>query len=236
MKAVCIPVKDRPSKLRQLVIGLDKAGLFDLEYRLFIGIEPGDETVNRLCMEYPSLGMVYNRSIRGIGWNHYNIIQYAFLMGAEQVTILDADLIVSPDILRLCDWFYSRRDEYYGLGLLSPRLEDGYPIIPDGIVEVSFVSRYAMVYGRQSWFKYAQPGWMKNSDDWDASREVDIFYTYKKVLAPVMSRIQHVGCIDSSRLSEREHRAIMEGDIFYSGNQPDLAYNISKPDGEVVRR
>lgn len=239
MKAICIPAKGRPTRLKQLVASLNKAGLSEHGYKLFVGVETGDETVNRVCLEYPSLGILYNSVTKGRGWNHYAVAQYAFELCAKMVVFLEADLIVASDTLELCDWFFERRDEYYGMSLLSPVLEDGYRRKKTGIVEVGFVSRFCMVYGRDSWYKTIQPGWMYNGQGWDAARENDVFYSKKRVLSPEVSRIQHPGCVDSSVLTEEESNDIFYGDIFFeadTGDEHPLAYSISRPAGTVIRR
>lgn len=245
MKAICIPAKGRPTRLKQLVASLDKAGLGGVGggehwYRLFVGVEPGDETLNRVCLEYPSLGILYNSVTKGHGWNHYSIAQHAFdSYGVKMVVILEADTLVSSDLLDLCTWFFERRDEYYGMSLLSPIFEDGYRRRKEGMVEVGFVSRFGMVYGRESWYNLVQPGWMYNKQGWDAPRVNDVFYSKKKVLSPEISRIIHPGGVDSCILSEEESNDIFYGDVFFEkdiGDARPLAYSISRPAGSVTRR
>lgn len=222
MKCICVPVRDRYSLLRGL---MDSLRPFEERgWNIVLGIEPGDETIQRAYRNRTPLFTLWNSKVYGIGWNHYKVLSYAFSkLNADYAMVLDADTLVLPDAINLVKWFDEWKSEYLALSLLSLRLEDTYRERAEALVECTFASRFQLTCGRDMWYKYIQPVWMRTGQ-WDESLHDVCMRTGLRVIHPEMSRIRLCGQNNSRVLGSEEHRRIEERLVCFEGESAGRYY------------
>ena len=216
MKCICIPVRERFTLLVQLIESLEpfqRRG-----WTIVLAIEPGCELINKVYGKRNPVYTLFNTSTYGIGWNHYRVLVHAFnQLQAEIAMVIDADTKLLPDAVNLMEWFYPRRNEYLGLSMLSPKLEDSYPHRDEALIECSFASRFQLTLSREIWYKYVQPVWMRKGY-WDEDYSDVIRRTGLKVVHPEKSRLKLYGQTNSRVLNVEEHERIEERLVCFEGD------------------
>lgn len=123
-------------------------------------------------------------------------VEMAFDAGSDFNLHVEDDIVLSPDALELCDWFYSlpNRDEYVCLNLFSDwKPEPGKEL---SMAEHFSFYPWGWACTRAMWEKYLAPEWDTKRfgpTGWDWSVGMTIQRHGLKVLRPFLSRALNIG-------------------------------------------
>ena len=207
MKTITITAWRRPEYLRRSLesLRLNRPGGFD--WILNCALEPGcPETVN-VCstFDWPSVVIEVNRTRLGVRRNPYEALRRAFGRGSDMNLYLEEDVILSPDVIRMAEWFWQQTrpvpDRWLSLNLLR---YDSDPSDPTGLTESKAFNALGFVLTRESWERWFEPAW--NDDDlarevhgpqvsgWDwAVTALLAKHPGLGTLTPALSRSNHIG-------------------------------------------
>lgn len=110
MKTITFPVGYRPNYLTQFLNYLKKYDLSD--YKIICSAENCPPCVDILEMCELPLTILHKsnssgvRSHSGLRDNTYNVLSYAFKSGSDFNVHFEDDLILSPDVFDLANWYY----------------------------------------------------------------------------------------------------------------------------------
>lgn len=193
-KAIALVAHNRPDYLRQVLQCLAAAKGIE-QYKLFCGIDPGCEEVEEICREvdFVDCEVVVNPARFGINYNNRRIIQHAFSKGAGLVVVVEDDILLSPDALPLCDWFY-RWENRDGFLLMTLFAGDSSLQAPLRVEQRRHFCPWGWCITKKKYEEWVQGGWMCDVRGWDFSinclieREPSL-----KVLTPTLSRARNIG-------------------------------------------
>jgi hypothetical protein len=225
MKTITLPVWNRPTYLKRVIESLSKNNLTG--YKLFLGVEPGNEQVIELCksIDFIEKDIVINQFRQGVRRNPFETIKRAFLAGSEYNVHLEDDVVVSPDAFQLCNWYYktfSKEPKYMHYGLFH---YEGDETHPDKIIEIDMFNGYGWSLFKHNWESLYRDEWfndklclkMFNAHGWDwAISAAYKTYGYKAIV-PHYSRSQNIG---------REGGVFCTSE-FYDKTFPQVKYNLT---------
>ncbi len=202
MKTITLPVANRPQYLKELLDSLRRNNLD--EFKLFCGIEPKNDEVLNLCknIDFVDKTIIINKKKLGVRKNPYNIIQTAFNTGSQFNIHLEDDLIVSPDMINLANWYYDtfqlNSTLYTVYGLFA---YDSNPGKPDQIIEISRFDGYGWCCFKQNWNQLFKKYWFNDSlgkkyykkKGWDWAIQGAFKEFELKALKPILSRTNNIG-------------------------------------------
>jgi hypothetical protein len=163
-------------------------------YKLFIGVEPGDEQVAEYCqgLDFMPTNVVINPHRLGVKWNPFETISRAFDSGSLLNVALEDDVILAPDALDLVNYFYGLESEsFFCLGLFNYHSNPQLP----GLLELSgHFAPLGWAATRKRWLELLKPNWPADDRGWDFAFNRALDSNRKlKVLQPKWSRSTHIG-------------------------------------------
>ena len=113
MKTITITVHNRPEYLEKLLEGLVKNNLDG--WHIVVGLEPTlrkSEQLELIQKYIPQTEVIHNERKLGAEDNPYNVLSYVFEKLNSKINIyLEEDMIISPDVCDLADWYYNLGDD-----------------------------------------------------------------------------------------------------------------------------
>lgn len=204
MKAITLPVATRPHYLIQLLSTLKDNNLEG--WTLYINAEPCVEVACVIRdIDFMPKSIVVNKTCLGVRQNPFNTINRAFSDGAEYVVHLEDDLIVSPDLLDLANWYYDNYrhnpTEFINYGFFNYESESEEPeqlkIVTDVFTGLGWSTFSAC------WYKWFVPNWFNDDINkevwgpqtigWDWSMASVAKTETLRSLQPHCSRSNHIG-------------------------------------------
>lgn len=197
-KTITITAYNRPEYLKQVLESLSKNDLNG--FHLYCGVEPGNneiiETINSI--NFIDKTVVINEKRLGINGNPFNILSRAFNEGSEFNVYLEDDVIISPDAIKMSDWYlnYPCKNDYFCFNLFhhksSSNESDTTKIFPSKIF-----TPYGFCLTKNSWNNYFKNNWHPKPTDvwntWDCSINDFMIKNGYKTLQPVLSRSNNIG-------------------------------------------
>lgn len=202
MKTICICHSGRKNYFHQCLLSLQSNDLSG--WNILIGCEPGTVTPGELfIIEGAPIKYQVNGSKLGTGLNQFVTMWGAISEGAEAILFVEDDVILSPDAVRLCNWYLGQTDfldtaSNSGLCLCT-KLSDF-----DRPVEVSTTETWqghvgqGYCFTRAMWFDFVKRNfWVYHDwfggDGWDWALAHMALHLNKKMLRPRLSRSKHIG-------------------------------------------
>lgn len=214
MKSITVVAYNRPHYFKKMLFSLIQNDLN--EWRIFFSIDPSEYSdimvnlIKETIADKTNYQVKINAEKMGIEKNTYSSLQLAFDAGSELNIYLEEDLMISPDVTRLADWYYGQDHEqimclnllYGACGGVSLISKD----IPRDIVKTKQFNSYGFVLTSSQWLTYFKPYWFDyshgftNKDgnpmlgwDWavfkhNLKEDRNLF-----VLQPVLARANHIG-------------------------------------------
>src|SRR5215203_2670680 len=105
--SITITANNRPHYLSRSLEALSRASGVG-NWHLYIGLEPGNDACAEVCrsIRFMPCTILYNETALGIRGNPYNVLRHAFEQGSELNIHLEDDIIVSPDVCELAQWYH----------------------------------------------------------------------------------------------------------------------------------
>jgi len=193
MKTITLTVSNRPHYLKRCLETLSKCVGIE-NYVLVIGLEPNCSSSREICesIDFIEKRIVYNQTNLGVTQNPFSTLEYVFSFSNYNV-YLEEDVVVSPDILNLADWYFQSNltEEYLAMALSIWSIkgtESPFVVFP---ISPLLWMAFGWAMGKKEW-EYIKPFWFLE-DSWDHSVRRKLEFLNKKVLAPQYSRCNHIG-------------------------------------------
>lgn len=212
-KIIVITAFKRPSSLEKLLISLCLNNLSG--WAIIIRLEPSSETAlcaliaKEILKDY-DFDIHVNKIIEGVRMNTFNAVQSAFTQDAEVVLYLEEDLIVSPDTLDMCNWYYENHsDDILCLNLLA-RITGSSACFssldyPKELIKTKSFNSLGIALTKKQWEAFFKDSWLlrpknhltyrgQKTDGWDFSIYNSLLSNPNLyVLQPLLARANHVG-------------------------------------------
>jgi hypothetical protein len=201
-KTITITCCDRPEYLRRVLTSLLRNNLD--EWTIFLGVEPGpvyEQVIEVLLGSLEGKArfeIIRNRSRLGVSLNPYNLLSRAFEAGSAINLYLEEDVIVSPDVIRVAEWF--SRIDHDGIACLnlmhgSCGGEGHFSSPPPHFfVRTRRFNSLGIILTRDQWQSHFQPHWfdLPKGWDWSVLRRIQLT-SGLRTLQPLMARANHIG-------------------------------------------
>lgn len=234
-KTITIIAFNRPQYFKIMLESLVKNNLNGWE--IFIGLDPSEKAMEqlKLIQEYIPQATVFERKWhiqrrstpaegrRNIARNSHDIISKAFLTGSKYNIYLEEDIILSPDITELADWYYELGDDsaclcFNNIGLCYQDLKnpDAAIIYPNKECTYSGdgfgFSPLGVVMKRDQFFTHMSPFWW-HKNGWDRGIVYHMKDTKQKVLIPYQTRSDHIGVHGVNVRGLKHQKRLMLGNL-----------------------
>jgi GNT-I family len=234
---VAFTVTNRPGYLAQVLESWSRVRDIG-DAHLIFRCEPGCPETVALCeaVDFAPHTVTVNPRRLGVLANPWHALDDGFKRG-DFTVLAEDDLIVSFDVLEYFTWCAQRyRDDpevlavttyqreaqpgrYAAVRPVNWELDDGWHFWVWG----TWADRWARL--RPDWdFTYAHKGW-----DWRI-RDHWVLGQGLKIMAPAMSRSQHIGRDGGTHASAEQYQALLSR-CFYAGVRPQHYHDQEEPDG-----
>jgi len=172
------------------------------DWEIFISIEPSEVREKTMDMAediLPYINFVLPERQMGVSGNPYSILEYVFeKRKSTQNIYLEDDLLLSPDVCNLADWYFSNesQDKDNACLCLCNVNPSEFPVehcqnsalmsLGGG---VGF-SALGLFLSKDSWLDNFKPHW---GGSWDHGVKAHIVRSRKQVILPYVSRSDHIG-------------------------------------------
>jgi hypothetical protein len=167
MKTITITACARPHYFQDLLRSLKRNNLDG--WRIHIALEPTElvpefHSICRACLKEIDHAITVNPHILGIRENPFHLLERVFQQGSTINIYLEEDLLVSPDVTALADWFAANAKlEWLCLSLLTGGcgsvglLSD--PGHPDLLFPAKTFNSLGFILTREQWETQFRPFW-----------------------------------------------------------------------------
>ena len=200
MKTITITSSNRLNYLKPMLESLSKNDTSDWE--IFISIEPSEvreKTIDMAEDILPYINFVLPERQMGVSGNPHSILEHVFeKRGSTQNIYLEDDLLLSPDVCNLADWYFSNesQDKDNACLCLCNINPSEFPVercqssalmsLDNG---VGF-NALGLFLSKDSWLSNFKPHW---GGSWDHGVKAHIVRSRKRVVLPYVSRSDHIG-------------------------------------------
>lgn len=232
MKTISITVSNRPNYLEQCLNSLYNVEGID-DYTVIFGIEPLCEKSFSLCdnSRFKKKIIYKNTQKLGIRDNPYILLNNVFQNSMVNI-YLEEDVIVSPDIIYLSDFYYKKYKDYILLNLFnksSCATESAHKIfkVTNGFVkneEVIF-SPFSWITTQKNWNNCLKNWWYENDCGWDFSLSSKLSESKKEFLVVGKTRSNHIGEVGTH--VQPDYNKQHFSDIVICSNKQKIFYDVS---------
>lgn len=214
IKTITIPVNNRPNYLKKTLLSIVKNDLNG--WKIFFCIEPSKYSnimvnlIKEIIADRTSYQIKINVKKKGIEKNTYASLYTAFRAGSKLNIYLEDDIVISPDVPRLADWYCKQNHKsimclnllYGACGGINHISKD----FPEYIIKTKQFNSCGFILSDKQWLTYFKPYWFDyshgftNKDrnpmlgwDWavfkhNLKEDKNLF-----VLQPLLARANHIG-------------------------------------------
>ena len=220
MKSITVTGYRRPHLFRTLLESLVKNDLTG--WQIFCRIEPSplSEEFVKIAREILTpycYGLAVNTERRGVRNNPFSLLKDVFEFGSEINIYLEEDLIVSPDMIALAEWFYRNGNpDQLCLSLLAGGCGSAGLISQPDHPRVLYLDKtfnsYGFVILRDAWYRHFEPNWLIDRPESGAFTGWDWamwFYLIRQAqlhaVQPALARANHTGREDGEHMPAAFH-------------------------------
>lgn len=230
MKTITITANDRPQYFEPMLKSLTKNNLDGWE--IFIAIEPSQHLEKQLDLinnYVPHAKKIINEKKLGVALNPYNLLEEVFDKQNSEFNIyLEEDIIVSPDICQLADWYFKTQHDSMCLCLcnigkieveeINSNKPESCMIHPNSKLTHSGggtgFSALGIFITKNSWQVNFKPNWLKDLKigwDWCILRYMQ--NTNQKILIPYKTRSDHIGEWGTHVKGRKRNKKLLLGNL-----------------------
>lgn len=213
MKTIAITAYNRPQYFEKMLLSLVKNDLTG--WRVYIQLEPSSRVNEFLAIAKSLLAqhqyfIAVNETRLGVQKNPYSMLNKLFNSGTTACLYLEEDLIVSPDITRLANWYLKQPlDQVIALNLIIAGCNSvGFlssPLYMNYLIKSSAINSLGLVFTKDQWEQHIKPNWLKNPVyavrrcgspmcGWDVSLNAyALSHPDLYMLQPLCARVLHIG-------------------------------------------
>lgn len=194
MKAICLTAFNRPEMLNQTLAAIHRNQMDG--WQIFIGSD------HQRVDHVPSMHSWRNGFRMGCPLNSFNVCFKAIQEGAEACLFMDDDVLLSPDALRMCNWYLNRELGTNDAGIALCRKDGNDPSKPESIsASETWMGHLGQgwCFTRQMWFDFVLRHWwayhpdMKEHDTYDWALCFFALKLCKTIVRPRFARARHAG-------------------------------------------
>lgn len=207
MKAICMPVFNRPELLRQALDSICENKATDWRVYLSVDWSYKSKEIDQIIRDYHFKGVQFvvwgNGTNLGCSLNAFTVCSTAISQGAEAILYMEDDIVLSPDALALCDWYLNQLNDPndYHAGIALCRREGNVIGRPEAIEHNSSsqgLLGQSWCFTRKQWFDFALGHWWSlpdrgHPDIWDWALGWKAQQLGKSIMRPYLSRARHIG-------------------------------------------
>ena len=197
MKTITMTAHDRPNYLKQTLSQFATTNSLDGVDKMFFGVEPGNKEVLDLCrsmQEKVPTHITVNPGKLGVSRNPYMTLRRAFKAGSTLNLYLEDDVLFSPDVIKMMDWYDSipNKNDFLCMSLFRQKsLKDLSGVRTES--NSNKFSALGLLITDYQWENYFAPNWFKDKRGWDWSIRNLMTQTGLEILVPKVSRSYHIG-------------------------------------------
>tara|TARA_R110000824_G_scaffold25322_5_gene88246 strand:+ start:160 stop:900 length:741 start_codon:yes stop_codon:yes gene_type:complete len=208
MKTISITAYDRPQYFVRLLETLVKNNLDG--WHIVVGLEPSPQKSEqlRLIEKYiPQAEVIHNEIKLGVSGNPFSLLTYVFEELNSEINIyLEEDLIISPDVCQLAEWYNKLEDGSMCLCLCNIGKIEVDDINDNGPHSCMFYANPEMTHSasgvgfsalglliKSNQWKCFSDNWHNNTSGWDWSIVNYVKLERRKILMPYKTRADHIG-------------------------------------------
>jgi len=171
------------------------------------------------------------------------MLENIFISGSLCCIYLEEDLVVSPDITKLANWYlHQDHSNIIALNLLlGGCVSAGFisnPSEPSTLVKTKLINSLGLIFTNEQWIKHIKPNWLENSEyaidacgakfnGWDLALYNHILSDPNlQVLQPICSRVTHIGELDSTHVTAEFQKRAFDLLSIYDGVNTTIDYYI----------
>lgn len=206
MRTITITAWQRPHYLAQALESLRVAN--PEGYTLVCGLEPDNGETVRMCKAIDWIPTVIHKHPhkRGVRDNPFFLLNDVFgRMGSVFNIYLEEDVIISPDAVRMANWYWDitrpNQERWLSLNYFHPGSRTDDPV---GVMESKNFNALGMVITKPSWERWLKPNWYNDArpktvygpdhTGWDWCMTAMLAQEARvKTLTPILSRSNHIG-------------------------------------------
>jgi len=203
-KTATLTVTNRPKYLRK---ALDACRRIDWSgFRLYIGLEPLCDECAAICeaIDFVETEIIRNETCLGINDNPFNLLERAFADGSEYNVYLEDDVLVSPDILDMTNWYLQQ--DLSNVMHLQFFQSNSAPSYPASMLLHDLFLCWGFVCTADQWREHIRKAWYTNPPEitWDVS-VLEYMQAHKlDGYIPMFSRSSNIGAVGTNASASPE--------------------------------
>ena len=226
MKTISITVHDRPQYFVRLLETLVKNDLDG--WHIVVGLEPSPQKSEQLELieKYiPKAEVIHNETKLGVSGNPFSLLTYVFEELNSEINIyLEEDLIISPDVCQLAEWYNKLEDGSMCLCLCNIGKIEVDDVNNNQPHSCMFYANSEMTHSgsglgfsalglliKSNQWKYFRDNWHNNTQGWDWGMLNYIKAEGIKILMPYKTRADHIGEWGIHVVGPEHNRSLMLG-------------------------
>lgn len=174
MDTITMTCMDRPEYTLRVLESLKNQNKSLRKYKLYINIDTGDcEEVVNICNDIDFIEtdvkvfkFEEDEVNRRISINTHNVVRRAFDEGAKFNLYLEDDIVLSPDVLNLIDWYKKQDLKKIAALCLCNIIDNSYD--ENLIKKIRYSCFWGFAINKLQFEKYFEPAWQKGNI-WDTS-------------------------------------------------------------------
>lgn len=238
VKTITITAYNRPQYFKMICESLRQNDLRG--WKIVVAFEPSDKFDEQKAMLDTILNdndevwravWYKNTEKKGVRKNPHDVLDYVFTQLKSEINIyLEDDIVISPDVTKLAEWFYTYQEDKE---VLSVKLvnESCKELTDDETLLLcnNEYSALGMIIKKNSWFKHYAPNWFKDVGMWQGQHRVGWDWMIHRgvlepnpdlyTLMPVNSRSNHTGREGGTHCSPQGHDEVF-GDVKVNDSIP----------------
>lgn len=196
MKSITVTVTNRKEYLSRLLNSLEKIQNLE-DWHIYFSVEPvGEQLIPFLESWKCKNKTIIQRSIKhGVLHHPYILLNEVFQKSILNI-YLEEDVIVSPDITNLADFYLTHENNFILLTYFSRCSHPDKNILFETYevnMEKVYFYPFSWVTSRKNWNDYISQWWYLDNRGWDFSLVSQIQKQNKPILIPSMCRSNHIG-------------------------------------------
>lgn len=258
-KTITITVNDRPKFFKKILSSLVNNSLHD--WHIVVAVEPSkvrDEQLNLIKKFVPQAEVILNDSKLGVRENPFSVLNYVFEELNSKVNIyLEEDIIISPDVCNLANWYYQAENRSACLCLcnsdtsgskqinstlfspMNEAISRSCMFYPDekrrtlqkrvGIGGHHGFSALGLVIKKYQWDNNFKDYWHSHTRGWDFGVHEQMLNQSKQVLMPYITRSDHIGTHGTHVGSAKANRKLGFGSLKLNSVIPNNYWVLQTP-------
>lgn len=258
-KTITITVNDRPKFFKKMLSSLVNNNLHG--WHIVVAVEPSkvrDEQLNLVKKFIPQAKVILNDSKLGVRENPFSVLNYVFEKLNSKVNIyLEEDIIISPDVCNLANWYFGVKDKSACLCLCNSEKSGSKQINSNLFSPMSeAMSRSCMFYSYENirtpseglgndgqhgfsalgivikkyqWDSNFKNYWHSDDRGWDWGIHENILNKSKQVLMPYITRSDHIGTHGTHVGSAKSNRKLGFGSLKLNSVIPNNYWVLQAP-------